>query len=427
MRPVVRLCQWLFGAVFIFSGLVKCIDPVGTAVKMGDYLRAMSLSVPDEFLQPAAWTACVGELMTGIFIFFGWKRKPVWWISLGVMLVFTGLTLWLALTDAVSDCGCFGDAVKLSNQATFWKNVGLLILLGILGSGLHHMWSPANGKLEIIMPLWALLTGLVLCWAGTFRLPVIDFRPYRPGVNIEQAMGVSADTEWEEIYNVIYEKDGRKVEFSLDSLPDEADGWEFVDQAVHRIPKNRPGSSDAAYHVEEPAIRDFFVLNGAGEDITQDFLRDTLYKFVILSPNTDQMDADDASALQVLYEYAVMENYGFTCMTLRDEERLQRWAARAHPRYPFVYSDATIIETMGRANPTVMLLKNGTILWKKALPDVDLKQLSNAKLSEQSYGKIEIIDRKMRFFVLIILLFAPFILYLLIKTGTFVSTNITKT
>ena len=425
MRLVVRLCQWLYGAVFVFSGVVKCIDPQGTAIKMGDYLRAMGIAGFDVLLLPVSWIACIGELMLGIYVLFGWKRKPVWWISLAVMLFFTGLTLWLALTDAVSDCGCFGDAVILSNWATFWKNVILLGLLAVMGFGRKRMWSPEAAKLELPQSVWGLLLGLVLCWTGTCRLPFIDFRPYRPGVNIQQAMGVNAGTEWVEIYNVIYEKDGRKAEFSLDSLPDEDDGWEFVDQAVHRMPKN-PDGAMSELSSEEPAIKDFFVINGAGEDITMEFLQDTLYKFVLLSTDPGKISDSDIPTIHAVFEFARREGYGFSCMTLREESRLRQWISRSRPGYPFVYSDATIIETMGRANPTLLLLKSGTILWKKALPEVDIKRLCNDKLSEQSYGKIEIIDRKMRFFGLIILLFAPFILYLLIKTGKLFSTNITN-
>jgi len=425
MRIVVRLCQWLFGAVFVFSGVVKCIDPKGTAIKMGDYLRAMEITGFDNLLLPISWIACMGELLLGLYVLFGWKRKPVWRISLAVMLCFTGLTLWLALTNAVSDCGCFGDAVILSNWATFWKNVILLSLLIVMGFGSELMWSPQTAKLESLQPVWGMLLGLVLCWVGTYRLPFIDFRPYRPGVNIQQAMGMNAGVEWEEIYNVIYEKDGRQVEFSLDSLPEEEDGWEFVDQAVHRKPKNPDGALSEQGQTE-PSIKDFFVINGAGEDITMDFLQDTLYKFVLLSPDLGKIDDSDIPAVQAVYEYARREGYGFSCMTLREDSGLRQWIGRSRPVYPFVYSDATIIETIGRANPTLLLLKSGTILWKKALPDVNLKSLCNDKLSEQSYGKIEIIDRKMRFFGLIIFLFAPFILYLLIKTGKLFSTNITK-
>ena len=409
----------------MFSGLVKCIDPQGTAIKMGDYLRAMGIAGPDVLLLPIAWTACIGELLLGLYVLFGWKRKPVWWVSLAVMLFFTGLTLWLALTDAVSDCGCFGDAVIMSNWATFWKNIVLLVLLAVIGSGRKWMWSPRTAKLESRQLVWGVFVGCILCWMGTCRQPFIDFRPYRPGVNIQQAMGMNAGTEWEEIYNVIYEKDGRQVEYSLDSLPDEDDGWVFVDQAVHRRPKNQDGATSGT-GLAEPFIKDFFVINGAGEDITMDFLQDTLYKFVLLSPDLGKIADSDIPTIHAVFEYARREGYGFTCMTLREESALRQWTVRARPGYPFVYSDATIIETIGRANPTLLLIKSGTILWKKALPEVNLKSLCNDKLSEQSYGKIEIIDRKMRFFGLIILLFAPFILYLLIKTGKLFSKNITK-
>ncbi len=419
MRVAVRISQWLFGAVFMFSGLVKCIDPVGTAIKAGDYLQAMGAGGLDNFLLPAAWALCVGEFLIGVYVFWGWKRKPVWWIALLLLTGFTGLTLWLALTDAVSDCGCFGDAVKLSNWATFWKNIVLLALLVVLAIGRKEMWSPKGRKWETIQTLWALFLALMLCWTGTFRLPIIDFRPYRPGVNIQAAMGMGDGAEWEEIYNVIYEKDGKQVEFSLDSLPDEADGWEFVDQAVRRMPIRKAGE-ESVVQESEPAIKDFFVLNGAGEDITAEFLQDTLYKFVLLSPDVTKISAAAIPTIQTIYDYTRREGYGFTCMTLRDEAALRQWVDRAAPQYPFVFSDATIIETMGRANPTLMLLKEGTVFWKKALSEVDAKHLCNAKLSEQSSGKIGIINRKNRFFGLIILLFAPFVLYLLFKMKTFV-------
>ena len=396
----------LVGAVFVFSGLVKCIDPVGTAIKLTDYFRVLDLGLLAGWSLELAWILCLSEFVVGMLLLFGRGGRPVAWLALLYLLVFTPLTLWLALTDAVSDCGCFGDAVVLTNWQTFWKNVVLLVGVAWLCCRRRPV-RPLVRAATFTLPFYCSLAVAVwLCWMGSARVPYIDFRPYRPGVDIAEAAGLTGGADGgEETYGAIYERDGVRREFSLDSLPDEADGWEFVDQVVHR----------AAAADEPPLIRDFFVRNAEGEDITEALLADTSYLFLLVSPSLDLAAEHDVDRIESIYEYANEHGYGFTCLTVRDDAQINRWRFRTGAEYPMVFSDATILETIVRSNPGLVLLRRGTILWKQCLPWVDVEELTSAKLSEQSAGEIRRIDRRKRVFLLLALLFGPFALFLLFE------------
>ena len=224
--------------IFTFSGFVKAVDPLGTVYKIEDYLSAFGgFFASIEFLAfPAAFLLILVELLIGVGLFLQFKFKLVSWLAFAFMLIVTPLTLYIALKNPVTDCGCFGDAIKLTNWQTFGKNIPLLImtlLLIIFNKSFKNIYLPA---IEWIMAGFFAIAGVSLMVFNLLHLPMIDFRPFKIGVNIPEAMTVPTDAPTD-VYDYIftYEKDGIKKNYGLNELPDST--WTFVKQESKLIAK----------------------------------------------------------------------------------------------------------------------------------------------------------------------------------------------
>ena len=410
MKIVIRILQLCFALVFIFSGIAKCIDPTGTSIKFGEYLLYFGWNSLLEFTMGLAWVLSILEFFVGFNLLMGRALKSALVLAVCMMTVFTPLTLWLACTDAIQDCGCFGDAVHLSNWATFAKNVALdvvLVLMIVYRKSLYTLVGKTNFT---IYAYWCLFLVAALCWLGTFRDPFIDFRPFLPGVNLaDGVLGRMPDTD-EEVadevtYTCIYERNGERKEFPLEELPDEADGWEFVETIEHGA--SEKVADDASAVKEEPLHLDFFARTEEGELFTEELLRAPGYTFLLMSASIGEASQHDLDRIEELYEYSADHNYGFYCLTSRDTTAVNNWKFLTGAEYQFLYTDMQIVETFTRANPAVMLLRDGVICWKENLSTLDVKAIVSDKLDEQTYGEINEIDYHKRFLALMILLFGP--------------------
>ena len=414
MKIVVRIVQFLFAVVFIFSGFAKCVDPIGTSIKVTEYLQYFGFGMLTDLSLGIAWMLCIVEFICGMNILLGQARRITLIVSTLLLFAFTPLTLWLAVMDAIGECGCFGDAVHLTNWQTFGKNVILLAMLALLWAKQDLMYRLMGRTFYVFYNYCALGLAAWLCWMGTWREPFIDFRPFTPGTNLreavmgeEQAQTSEGDTE----YVCIYRRNGISQEFALDNLPDEAEGWEFV-ETIERHADGKPfddGSKAKPRHI------DFYVKTADGEIITDQLLSRPGYTLMLLSHSLDNASQHDLDRIELLSEYASDNDYGFLCLTARDEKQLERWIFNTGAEYPFVFTDASIIETMCRSNPAVMLLRDGVICWKKPLSKLDAVELTSDKLDEQTSGDIEEINDHNRILLVLFLLFAPFFLFLLIE------------
>ena len=427
MKFVIRLLQLAFALTFIFSGVSKCIDPTGTSLKFNEYLLYFGLGGLTDFTMGLAWVMSILEFVIGFNLMMGRVQKVSLFLAICLMLFFTPLTLWLACTDAIQDCGCFGDALHLTNWQTFWKNVVLDVILALLIWKKEYLYSLVGKTNYTFYAYWCLFIVIGLCWYGTFRDPYIDFRPFHPGINVaERVLGSSqttADSADEIIYTCIYERNGERKEFPLEELPDEADGWEFV-ETVERSASNSEelgvGSEElpAAGTVDDKPL-DFFARTPEGELFTEDLLTRDGYTLVMLSPSLDHASQHDLDRIEKLYEFAQDQQYAFYCLTARDTVQLNNWKFNTGAEYPFLFTDMQIVETITRANPGIMLLKDGVLCWKENLSSLDVNALVSAKLDEQSYGEIHEIDYNKRFLALLILLFGPMPLSLCFEIPNF--------
>jgi len=375
---LVNIARFVVGLTFIFSGYVKAIDPLGTLYKMQDYLEAVGLPgvLPDYLLISAAILLAGLEFSLGIFMVLAIRRRLTSKIILAFMAVMTLITLWLVIANPVKDCGCFGDALHLTNTESLLKNIGLTacaILLWKKPLAMYRFISRPNQWIAINYTIIFILVTSTYC---LYRLPVFDFRPYHVGMNIKKGMEIppgAPQPQFETTF--ILEKNGVKKEFTLDNYPDST--WTFIDSKTVQT---------AEGYV--PPIHDFSVQTRAGDDLTDSILDRRGYTFLLIAPNLRTADDGNFGAIDQLYEYCLDQHIPFYCLTASGDKDIQHWEDITGAEYPFLLVDGTTLKTMIRSNPGLMLIKNGTILHKWSHNDLPaLAKLEIGHLPNDSVGK----------------------------------------
>ena len=353
-KLLVNIARLLLAAVFIVSGFVKAVDPMGTQYKLEDYAAALGLSawLPDMAAVVMAVALAAVEFCLGVYMLFAIRRRLTSRLMLLMLCVMTPLTLWLALTNPITDCGCFGDAIVLTNWQTFAKNVVLLVAAVIVVCWPGQMVRFISQSNQWIVINYTALFILGIAAWSLYYLPHFDFRPYHIGANIREGMTIPDDAEQPQFETTfILEKDGQQREFTLDEYPDST--WTFVDS--HTV-QTRQGYV--------PPIHDFAIVTEEGDDITDDVLTDSSYTMLLVAPHLE--DADDAhlDIINELYEYTRQHGYPFYCLTASTERGIDHWRDITGAEYPFCTTDETTLKTIVRSNPGLLLLKNGTVIGK---------------------------------------------------------------
>ncbi len=357
------LSRILFGATFVFSGIVKAIDPLGTVYKMEDYFVAMGLEILLPFSYIGAWILFSAEFLCGAIILLG--IKPKYGIGLGAlfMLVMTPLTLWIALENPVTDCGCFGDALVISNWATFWKNIVLCVLVAAL-------WFTKDVFKEWIRSLtsWLSVAALFLlpCSIASVTmsyLPIIDFRPYHIGADIQEQMTIPEDAKLD-VYKTIFIflKDGVEKEIDETQLASIDSTWAFVDQKTELIEKGYV-----------PPIHDFSIVTIDGEDITDIVLEDDGRTYLCAMYDLKLADAELGQDIDEVYKLAQSEGARFIALTASDDVEIADWIDKTGAEYDFAITDPIQLKTMVRANPGIVVIEKGIVVDKWNVQTQNLK------------------------------------------------------
>lgn len=383
---VVNVCRFVLAATFIFSGYVKAIDPLGTLYKLKDYAAAMSLNglLPDWVLVGVAIALGALEFALGVFMLFAVRRHVVSRITLAFMTAMTVLTLWIFVADPVKDCGCFGDALKLTNGETLLKNIVLIACAALVAwrpTDMARFISRSNQWIVRYYTVAYIVITSVYC---LYTLPIFDFRPYHVGTNIKQGMEIPEGAEQPEFESTfLLRKNGETREFTLDNYPDST--WEYVDTRTVQTKKGY-----------EPPIHDFALTTcDTGEDITEQVLTKKGYTFLLVSPRLAVADDSNFGDIDQIYEYAEENGADFYCVTASANGEIERWRDLTGAEYHFCNADETTLKTMIRSNPGLMLLKDGTIIGKwshNTLPQTDdltapLQQLTIGKAQNDSTTK----------------------------------------
>ena len=336
-KTIVNTARLVLAVVLILSGFVKAVDPLGTQYKIADYAEALQLHdyAPDWLTLGSAVVLSALEFGFGICLLFAIRRRLVSRLVLLMMLIMTPLTLWLAVANPVSDCGCFGDALVLTNWQTFAKNVILLALaIVVCRWPLDMMRFISRSNQWIVINYSAVFILLVSGWS-LYDLPYFDFRPYHVGADLQKG--------WQQMM------DGEESPY----------GDFFVERITATV------AADSTTTNESPER----------EDITESMLAYQGYTFLLISPHLEQADDSQLDRINEVHEYAQDYDYPFYCLTASGERGIRQWCERTGAEYAFCQIDETVLRTVIRSNPGLLLLKDGKIIRKwshNRLPDEEM-------------------------------------------------------
>ena len=373
MKVLVGVSRIFVGVLFIISGLIKLNDPVGFSFKLGDYFAPEVLNLP--FLEPYALVIAVLvvilEVLLGVMLIVGYAKKFTLWSLLLMIVFFTFLTFYSAYFNKVTDCGCFGDALKLTPWESFSKDVVLLILILVLykGSGyIQPFFSKGVRSITVFI-------SLILClWLGLHvleHLPVIDFRAYKVGTNITKGMQTPANAP-----RAVYQYN-----------------WSFDVNGQQKTVINRgedPKIDGTLLGVEtsvlqkgyEPPIHDFSIERD-GTDYTTQMLEEE-HLLVVIAYNLNVAQNDGFIAIKEATDTALEKGYTVIGISASSTPETEKLAAKYDLDFKFYFCDMTALKTIIRSNPSIMSLEKGTILQKLHFNDVDqlkLKTLKNTSLT----------------------------------------------
>ncbi len=397
IKIITELSRIILGATFVFSGFVKAVDPLGFTYKIQDYLISFNLAEFFPLALPVAIVLVVFEFLIGVFLLLGIYRKPTVVLAGVFMAFFLPLTLWIALKNPVKDCGCFGDALIISNWETFYKNIVLGICAVILLIYYKKISPLFSAKTAWMAAAFSIIFGFAFAVYNVVKLPVFDFRPYHIGANIPENMYVDP-AKGDIVENVfIYSKNGINQEFTEENYPWDDSTYTFVEMNTKLIKEG-----------EKPKIEDFYISTLAldslsqsfvsGEDITQQILSDMNYNFLMVSYSLEQMNEKRLDDFKNASDFAQNNGYNFYCLTSSSPYFIGEWSARNNTDFQFAHADERVLKTMIRSNPGLLLLQNGNVInmWDDSeIPDFELKGIDNlAKvegLKTNFWGKLMVI------------------------------------
>lgn len=372
------ISRWLLGITFVFSGFVKAVDPLGTTYKIQDYLQAFGLSFFDQYALFFSFVVFCFEFVLGMALLLGTGQGFFSWLAFVFMSLMTLLTLVIAIGNPVSDCGCFGDALLLSNWQTFGKNIVLLVLSVILLSHKEGLYKVFGKKTQNWACSVCLLMVLLLAVHSLRHLPMMDFRPFKTGNHIPELMQIPPGAPQDSvIMEYIYEKDGAYHSFTLDNYPAGDTTWTFVDRKERVVRKGY-----------EAPIHDFVLLHPAYGDITEEVLNNNAYTFLWISHKLEKADRSAVQDFLHIERYAAARGYGFYALTASDQDIIDEWTYEYDIPFAFCTVDEITLKTMIRSNPGLMLIHNGQVLHKWAWRDLStLTKDLDLPLEETSWSK----------------------------------------
>ncbi|MDR0332530.1 MAG: DoxX family protein [Dysgonamonadaceae bacterium] len=368
---LVEIARIIVGAVFVFSGFVKAIDPLGTTYKIQDYLISFNLTELFPLALPGSVVMVAAEVVLGAFLLLGVYRK---WTTIFIalfMIFFIPLTLWIALNNPVADCGCFGDALVITNWQTFQKNVFLLLCTVFLVFKWERMTPIFSKEMTKYVAIFVIFSAIFFTLYNLYRLPVIDFRPYKIGANIPEQMSV--DPANRDVFEtiLIYRKNGVEQEFSQDDFPWDDPAWEYVDMKTVLV---RAG--------ERPAIDNFSIEalhhdEATGAWIVEDNITDLIlhkpYSFLMVSHSLNKMNTRQLKHFEEINRIANVNNGQFSqfyLLTASPLNVIAEWESRHQTGFYIVHGDERVLKTMIRSNPGLMLLHEGTVVNKWANSEI---------------------------------------------------------
>ena len=331
MKVLVNFCRILLGLTFMFSGIVKAVDPMGTQIKLTDYLYAFGIgdAILGSTLLILACILAGFEILIGSYLTVGAFRRGSSLLALLMMVFFTPFTLYLAIKNPVQDCGCFGDAVVLTNWQTFYKNLFLLALalLVFIKQKLVVPFIVERRQWWVTVIIVAVSVRFMV--SNIINLPALDFRPYKVGTDLREAIA----------------------------------------------------NCDMTF-------ADFSVMNDDFDDVTMDILQDSSYTFLLISSHLEDASESDLDLIDDVFDYCAIWGYNIVGLTASGTETIRQWTENAGADMRFLFCDEIPLQTIVRSNPGLVLLKNGVIINKWSHTNIPSDEELAGPLDEISVGSI---------------------------------------
>ena len=355
--------RWVVGAVFIFSGFVKGIDLWGVIYKVTDYINAFGWDWALPYVDVVAVMMPLAEFTIGFLLFIGSFRRVAVWLALAIMAFMLPLTAYVAIYDPVADCGCFGDALVISNTVTFWKNVVITLALCFLlwkNATVRSLYGPAVQWLTVVFPVVYLL---VIMAVGFYEQPLIDFRPYKAGTYIIGNNEGGLDAE----YSFIYEKNGHRQRFSLYDLPDTT--WTFV---------NREESVPDSVAEDGKVVNQLVFFDG-DYDVASEVLPLEGDVVLLLIPDLASVNVSSTFMINEMYDSLSESGIMMICLIGGSDSDIDEWREISMADYPVYKMDDTMVKTIARGNPALVRVSDGRILWKQAMEAVNADDVQSVE------------------------------------------------
>lgn len=355
--------RWVVGAVFIFSGFVKGIDLWGVIYKVTDYINAFGWNWALPYVDVVAVMMPLAEFTIGFLLFIGSFRRVAVWLALAIMAFMLPLTAYVAIYDPVADCGCFGDALVISNTVTFWKNVVITLALCFLlwkNATVRSLYGPAVQWLTVVFPVVYLL---VIMAVGFYEQPLIDFRPYKAGTYIIGDNEGGLDAE----YSFIYEKNGHRQRFSLYDLPDTT--WTFV---------NREESVPDSVAGDGKVVNQLVFFDG-DYDVASEVLPLEGDVVLLLIPDLASVNVSSTFMINEMYDSLSESGIMMICLIGGSDSDIEEWREISMADYPVYKMDDTMVKTIARGNPALVRVSDGRILWKQTMGAVNADDVQSVE------------------------------------------------
>lgn len=393
MKYIVGIARTIVGVLFIISGLIKVNDPVGFSFKLQDYFAPEVLNL--EFLVPYALLLAIFiaifEVLVGVALLMGYLKKFTLWAILLMIIFFTFLTFYSAYFNKVTDCGCFGDAMPLTPWESFTKDVILLVLILILFVGRNYIHPLFTKNIRSILVLASFVFCLSITYYVLQHLPIIDFRPYKIGANIQEGMSTPDDApksifEYKWKFNV----NGEEKIFITNGDYPTVDG-EFVDVATRMLQEGYT-----------PPIHDF-TIERDGEDFTDQFLNEENL-IVIVAYSLGNTEMNGYPNIKAITDKALKNGYNVIGLSASSQEVTDQLVDQSGLNFKFYFCDETTLKTIVRSNPGILELDKGTIKqklhWNDA-NDLKLQEVATAQPQldlniKERLDSITVLDQKYR-------------------------------
>ena len=349
MKITTTISRILVGVLFIFSGFIKANDAIGFSYKLVEYFEVFNTHFFIPIVLPLAILICIFEIVLGFTLLLGARVKLTLWLLLLMIVFFTFLTFYSAYFQKVLSCGCFGDAIPLTPWQSFTKDLVLLVLIIILFIGQQYINPIVGSKFENFL-LGVIIIASTIFPIYTYNfLPVIDFRPYAIGKNIpEQTKGIPDEVKF--YYTLKDKKSGETIE--VDKWPENWDQkYEYVSNRTEITKKGI-----------DAKVKDFTITNLDGSDYTQDIIEYPNYNFLLICYDLEKAEKDVFGKINDFAALCKQDSVPFIILTSSPKETIEVFKQEVKTNIDFYNTDGTVLKTMIRSNPGLMMLKAGTVI-----------------------------------------------------------------